>query len=83
MRLSIEISPEEHQRLKAAAALQGKSIKDYVLERTLPGIEEDKALRQLESFLAPRVESALKGELSTQSVDEIFDEVDNNPSPTD
>jgi len=36
MRLSIEVSAEQHQRLKASAALQGKSIKDYVLEKTLP-----------------------------------------------
>ena len=75
MRLSIEISPEEHQRLKAAAALQGKSIKDYVLERTIPQVGEDKALRELEAFLAPRIESAMAGEHSTQSVDDIFDDV--------
>ena len=50
MRLSIEISPEEHQRLKAAAALKGQSIKDYVLERTLPNADEQAALRELESF---------------------------------
>jgi len=83
MRLSIEISPEEHQRLKAAAALQGKSIKDYVLERTLPRSDEDRALRELESFLAPRVDSAMKGEFSTQSIDEIFDEMDNETPPTE
>ena len=77
MRLSIEISPEEHQRLKAAAALQGKSIKDYVLERTLPSKDENQALRELESFLKPRIDAAMNGERSTQSVDEIFDEVEN------
>ncbi|MFQ5443753.1 MAG: DUF1778 domain-containing protein, partial [Nitrospinales bacterium] len=35
-RLSIEITAEQHQRLKAVAALAGKSIKDYVLDRALP-----------------------------------------------
>jgi hypothetical protein len=34
-RLSIDITPEEHQKLKAIAALRGQSIKDYVLNRTL------------------------------------------------
>ena len=34
-RLSIDITPEEHQKLKAIAALKGESIKDYVLKRTL------------------------------------------------
>ena len=77
MRLSIEISPEEHQRLKAAAALQGKSIKDYVLERTLPDSQEKAALKKLEAFLKPRIDAAINGEQSSLSVDEIFDEVEN------
>ena len=74
MRLSIEISPEQHQRLKASAALQGQSIKDYVLSRTLPGPDEKSALQALESFLKPRVEAAEKGDFSSKSVDEVFDE---------
>ncbi len=77
MRLSIEISPEEHQQLKAAAALQGKSIKDYVLERTLPDSQEKAALQKLESFLKPRIDAATNGERSSLSVDDIFDEVEN------
>ena len=54
MRLSIEVAPEEHQRLRAVAALQGKSIEDYVLERVLPVTptpEQEQALQQLEAFL--------------------------------
>ncbi|WP_272911634.1 hypothetical protein [Loktanella sp. M215] len=34
-RLSIDITPEQHQKLKAIAALKGESIKEYVLSRTL------------------------------------------------
>ena len=34
-RLSIDITPEEHQKLKAIAALKGQSIKEFVLKRTL------------------------------------------------
>ena len=51
MRLSIEISPEQHQRLKASAALNGQSIKDYVLSRTLPDSDEQAALEELESLM--------------------------------
>jgi hypothetical protein len=76
MRLSIEVTQEQHKRLKAAAALQGKSIKDYVLERTLPGLEEQTALQDLEAFLKPRIEAAKKGQFSTESIDTIFDEVE-------
>jgi hypothetical protein len=61
MRLSIELTPEQHQRLKAVAALRGQSIKDYVLEHVLPSTptgEESAALRQLEAFLEPRIQAA-------------------------
>ena len=78
MRLSIEVAQEQHKRLKAAAALQGKSIKDYVLERTLPDLEEQTALQELEAFLKPRIEAAKRGQLSTESVDSIIDEVEQN-----
>ena len=75
MRLSIEITTNQHQRLKAAAALQGQSIKDYVLNRTLPNPEERIALQRLEEFLKPRIEAANNGQLSSKSVDDIFNEV--------
>jgi hypothetical protein len=80
MRLSIEISPEQHQRLKASAALQGKSIKDYVLDRTLPDSDEQSALHELESFLKPRIEAAEKGKFSKKSIDDIFNEVEQEKS---
>ena len=75
MRLSIEITPEQHQYLKAAAALKGESIKDYVLKRTLPDIEGKKALEELENFFTPRIDAARNGEISSRTVDDIFDEV--------
>lgn len=74
MRLSIEISPEQHQFLKAAAAIQGKSIKQYVLESALPNEEEQQAFNQLESLLLRRKNNALKGNISKNSIDDIFDE---------
>jgi hypothetical protein len=80
MRLSIEVTQEQHQRLKAAAALQGKSIKDYVLERTLPDLDEQAALHELESFLKPRIEAANRGGFSSESVDSIFDQVEQEES---
>jgi len=75
MRISIELTKDQHQQLKAAAALQGKSIKTYVLERTLPSGDEQTALQELEAFLKPRVESAGNDALSKKSVENIFDDV--------
>lgn len=75
MRLSIDITPEQHQRLKAVAALQGKSMKDYVLNRVLADIPADdaEALRQLEAFLEPRIKAA-QGQTLDKSVTEIFED---------
>jgi uncharacterized protein (DUF1778 family) len=73
MRLSIEVTPEQHQLLKVAAALQGESIKDFVLKRTLPDMQEQQALKKLEDFLKPRIQAVNIGEISTKSVEAIFD----------
>ena len=76
-RLSIDITPEEHQKLKAIAALKGESIKDYVLRRTLgdaPAVDdmsEGEAVATLSAFLRPRIEQARRGEFSTKSMADI------------
>ena len=80
-RLSIELTQEQHQRLKAMAALQGMSIKDYVLDRSLPDLPgresmtEEEALHQLEQFLKPRIEAVERGERSDRSPLQIFGDV--------
>ena len=81
-RLSIELTPEQHQRLKAMAALSGQTMKDYILARALPSLPEDRdalseeeALHQLEEFLKPRIEEAQRGEVVGKSVEQIFEEV--------
>jgi hypothetical protein len=74
-RISIDVTAEQHRRLKAIAALSGKSVKDYVLERTLPPAQTDEALRELEAFLEPRIRSARSGAYVDQTVEEIFDAV--------
>lgn len=35
-RLTIDMTPQQHQALKAMAALEGKTIKQYTLERLFP-----------------------------------------------
>jgi len=79
-RISIDVTPEEHQKLKAMAALTGKSIKDYVIERTL-GAEGDSreaaALKELEMLLDERIRSAEQGAVSRRTVGAIFKEAGN------
>lgn len=74
-RLSIELTPEEHQKIKAIAALQGRSIRDYVLERILPsGGDDMAALQELEAFLASRIADAENGNIISSSAHKIFEE---------
>ncbi len=83
-RISIEVTPEQHQRLKAFAALGGQSIKEYVLEQTLPPeadndqLSEEEALHALEAFLKPRIERAENGGVASRSVTDIFADVRRN-----
>ena len=80
-RLVIEVTPEQHHRLKAMAALSGQTLKDYILDRALPSLpeaeslSEKEALQQLEAFLKPRIEEAERGEVVNQSVTEIIAEL--------
>jgi hypothetical protein len=57
---TIEISSAQHQRLKASVTLQGKSIKDFTLDRTFLYSDEQSALQALEGFLKSRLEVAKK-----------------------
>ncbi len=74
-RISIDITDEEHKKLKAMAALRGQSIKDYVLERTLGTGEADSAaLQELEELLDERIRAAQAGAVSRRTPSEIFAE---------
>jgi hypothetical protein len=56
-RLVIDVSHEQHKKIKAMATLQGKSIKDFVLEKILPAAieEEDVAWEELKGLLLSRL----------------------------
>jgi len=74
-RLTIDITDQQHQSLKALAALQGKTIKQYALERLFPGDEDaERAWDELKTLINTRVNEGLAGRLSTKTVGEILDE---------
>lgn len=76
-RLSIDVSPEEHQKLKVMAALRGQSLKDFVLSAALgdapdlSGLSEEQALAALKGALQPRIAAARAGERSSRSIGDI------------
>lgn len=74
MRLSIEISAEQHQQIKAMAAMKGKSIKELVLGKVF-NEKEGEAWEDLKAFLKERVSLAENTEPSIKSIDDIATEV--------
>ncbi|MBS5160029.1 MAG: antitoxin [Klebsiella variicola] len=72
-RLTIDITDQQHQSLKALAALQGKTIKQYALERLFPG-DADQAWQELKTLLGNRINDGLAGQVSTKSIGDILDE---------
>ena len=74
-RLTIEITSQQHQHLKALAALQGKTIKQYALERLFTGdANDEQAWQELKVLLDKRITDGLAGKVSTRSIGEILDE---------
>ena len=71
-RLTIDMTNQEHQALKAMAALEGKTIKQFTLER-LFSVDSSgpEALEPIQALLAERVAQAQRGELADGSVMEI------------
>ena len=74
-RLIIDISEQQHQSLKALAALQGKTIKQYAIERLFPSnANDDLAWQELRDLLEVRINDGLAGKVSAKSIGEILNE---------
>ena len=71
-RLTIDVTEQQHQALKAMAALAGKTIKQYTLERLFPDAnQEEQAFRELKALLNDRLAEALRGDLVQDSITDI------------
>ncbi len=74
-RLTIDMTDQQHQSLKAMAALQGKTIRQYALEKLLPVKgDEDRAWQELKTVLGERIAHGLAGQISTSSLESIVDQ---------
>jgi Antitoxin ParD len=74
-RLTIDITDQQHQTLKAIAALQGKTIKEYTLARLFPQASSDEnAFLELKHLLEIRLQEAIRGEVSNKSITQIANE---------
>jgi hypothetical protein len=72
-RLTIDVTAQQHQALRALAALEGKSIRQYALERLLPS-DEQVAMQELKSMLQSRLAAAERGEVSSLSAEELAEQ---------
>lgn len=76
-RLSIDLTDEQHKKLKAVAALQGKTIKQFAVERLFAvegatGSEADAAWEEFKAFIGKRVDDGLADPGAWRSFDEVW-----------
>ncbi len=70
--LTHDVSEQQHQTLRALAALEGKFLKQYALERLFSAdATADQSLNQLKALLLERLNEAQRGEVVTGSISEI------------
>lgn len=72
-RLSIDIDPEEHQKIKVFAVLQGKTIREYVLESVRERLDRESEEKQL-LVMTTQINPVLK-EVWDNKKDDIYNEI--------
>ena len=74
-RLTIDITEQQHKALEDLAALEGKTIKQYALERLFPPqADEEKAWADLKALIRRRIQESSAGAISGKTFDEILEE---------
>jgi hypothetical protein len=84
-RLTIDLTEQQHQALKAMAALQGKTIKQYTVERLFPAATaaksaptatpEEQALQELKALLNARLAEVDQAGVVERSASDIAGDV--------
>ena len=72
-RLSIDILPEEHKRIKLCAAIHGQSIREYILESVRERLRQEIEEKQL-SAMATSLSPALQ-DLWDNEKDAAYDKI--------
>ncbi len=73
-RLVIDVTGDQHQQIKALAALHGQTIKDFIMEKVFP-VDEDTAMEELNSMLLSRIQEAQNTGVPSQSFDDLTDKI--------
>ena len=79
-RLTIDLTDEQHKHLKAVAALEGKSIRQFATERLFPAAagaalsDEDQAWEEFKELIGKRVDAAMASKPSKRSILDIAED---------
>lgn len=78
-RLTIEIDPEQHRRIKTLASFAGMSMKDYILSRTVEAESDEDATTALlkDPENAQRLRESIQSRPESRRVFENLDELRN------
>jgi len=74
-RLSIDVFPEEHRRIKTYAAFHGKTIREYVLETIREHLREEVEARELSSLTIHLEKDPILKELWDNEKDAAYDKI--------
>jgi len=74
-RLSIDVLPEEHRRIKAYAALHGETIREYVIESVLERLRHEGEERELSALTMDLRKDPILKKLWDNEKDAAYDKI--------
>lgn len=74
-RLSIDVLPEEHKRIKAYAALHGETIREYVVESVRERLRQEDEERELSALTMNLNQDPVLKELWDNEKDAAYDKI--------
>ncbi len=74
-RLSIDVLPEEHRRIKAYAAFHGETIREYVLKSVLERLRQEFEERELSALTMGLNQDPVLKELWDNEKDAAYDKI--------
>ena len=74
-RLSIDVLPEEHKRIKAYAALHGETIREYVIESVQERLRQEAEERELSALTMNLNQDPVLKELWDNEKDAAYDKI--------
>lgn len=72
-RISLDVRPEEHRRIKASAVLHGQSIRQYVLESVWERLRNEREASDLSTLMGALAQDPVLKKLWENARDAAYD----------